>query len=185
MRAALDGVTTVFLTSAAESANRVSEHYAAVDAAAAAGVRRIVYLSFLGAAPEATFTFARDHWHTEQRIRASGLAWTFLRDSIYLDFLPPMVALSMAAVAEQISQVSGRAARYQEESLEEAYASRAAYGQPRWVLDGWVTTYTAVARGELALVSDTVARVAGHPALTLIDFLRAHPESYAHLPTTV
>ncbi len=60
---------------------------AAVDAAVAAGVERIVYLSFLGAGPQATFTLARDHWATEEHIRASGAAFTFLRQSIYLDFM--------------------------------------------------------------------------------------------------
>ena len=37
---------------------------------------RIVYLSFLGAAPDATFLLVRDHWATEEQIRATGLRWT-------------------------------------------------------------------------------------------------------------
>ena len=91
MRAALEGADTVFLIPAAEAADRVEEHKTAVDAALAAGVPRIVYLSFLSAAPEATFTLARDHWATEQHIRATGMAWTFLRMNLYLDFIPRMV----------------------------------------------------------------------------------------------
>ena len=55
----------------AEAADRRQQHFAAVDAAAAAGVRRIVYLSFVDARPDATFTLARHHWATEERIRAS------------------------------------------------------------------------------------------------------------------
>ena len=58
-----------------------------VEAATAAGLDRIVYLSFQGAAPDATFTFARDHFHTEQLIIASGLDHVFLRDSLYLSAL--------------------------------------------------------------------------------------------------
>jgi uncharacterized protein YbjT (DUF2867 family) len=54
-------------------------------------VGRIVYLSFLGASERATFTLARDHWHTEQHIRATGLDWTFLRMNLYMDFIPSMV----------------------------------------------------------------------------------------------
>ncbi len=65
MQAALVGVQTLFLVSASEDANRVALHTATVDAAVAAGVERIVYLSFYGAAPDSTFTFGRDHWHTE------------------------------------------------------------------------------------------------------------------------
>jgi uncharacterized protein YbjT (DUF2867 family) len=92
MRAALAGVDLLFLIPAAESADRVAGHRAAVDAAVAAGVGHVVYLSFLGAAPDATFTLARDHWATEEHVRASGLAHTFLRMSLYMDFLPAMVA---------------------------------------------------------------------------------------------
>lgn len=91
LRAALDGADVLFLMPAAEAPDRVAQHRTAVDAAVAAGVRRIVYLSFFGAAPDATFTLARDHWHTEQHVRATGLPWTFLRMNLYLDFVPSMV----------------------------------------------------------------------------------------------
>lgn len=90
MRRALDGAHTLFLVSAHESPGRVTEHITAVDAALAAGVERIVYVSFLGAAPDATFTFARDHWHTEAHLRMTGVRHTFLRDGWYLIGIPAM-----------------------------------------------------------------------------------------------
>ena len=86
--AALRGTTTLLMVSAAESADRLDEHKAFVDAAAEAGVRHVVYTSFCAAAPDCTFTLGRDHYATEQHIRASGMDWTFLRDNFYLDFLP-------------------------------------------------------------------------------------------------
>lgn len=88
---AFTGCDTVFLVSARESADRVAEHRAAVDAAVAAGVQRVVYLSFVGAAPDAVFTFARDHWHTEQYVRGTRLRHTFLRDNLYHRGLALMV----------------------------------------------------------------------------------------------
>jgi NAD(P)H dehydrogenase (quinone) len=88
---ALDGAGTVFMVSAAETPDRVGQHRTFVDAAAAAGVGHLVYTSFQGASPDAVFTLARDHWATEEHIRASGLAFTFLRDGLYADFLPFMV----------------------------------------------------------------------------------------------
>jgi uncharacterized protein YbjT (DUF2867 family) len=91
MTAAFEGADTVFLVPATENAERVAQHVAAVDAAVAAGVSRLVYLSFLGAAADATFTLARDHWATEQHIRATGLRWTFLRMNLYMDFIRNMV----------------------------------------------------------------------------------------------
>ena len=88
MRRAFDGVWTLFLCSAHEAQDRVEQHRSAVDAAIAAGVARIVYLSFVGAARDATFTFARDHFLTEEHIRSSGIDFTFSRQNLYMDLLP-------------------------------------------------------------------------------------------------
>jgi NAD(P)H dehydrogenase (quinone) len=228
MRQALDGVGTLFMVSASEAADRVRLHTTVVDAAVAAGVERIVYISFLGAAPGSTFTFGRDHWHTEQHIRAAGVRHTFLRDSIYLDFLPRLAgpdavirgpagdgrvaavarddiadvgvavllgdghdgrtydltgpkALTMDEVAEELTRAAGRTVTYQAETLEQAYASRASYGAPDWEVAGWVTSYAAIAAGELDLVSDAVAAVAGHPPIGVAEYLRRDPGSYRHL----
>lgn len=85
------GLDTVLMVSASETADRVDQHRTFIDAAAAAGVGHLVYVSFYGAAPDATFTLARDHWATEQHIRASGVPFTSLRDNLYADFLPQMV----------------------------------------------------------------------------------------------
>lgn len=85
-RAALTGVDVLFMVSAPESEDRLDKHLAFIDAAAASGVRHIVYLSFMNAAPDSTFTLARTHFHTEERIKASGMTYTFLRDNFYADF---------------------------------------------------------------------------------------------------
>jgi NAD(P)H dehydrogenase (quinone) len=230
LRRAFQGARTLVMVSASEDPDRLRLHANVVDTAADAGVERVVYTSFFGAAPDCTFTFGRDHWHTEERIKASGLAWTMLRDNLYLDFLPLMVgpdgvirgpagdgrvaavtrddiaevavavlldggdghlgrtydltgpeALTMAEVAEQLSAVAGRSVTYHAETLEEAYASRAHYGAPDWEVAGWVTTYAAIANGELEAVSGDVAAVAGHPPTSLAEFLRDNPDSYARL----
>jgi NAD(P)H dehydrogenase (quinone) len=228
MRRALDGVDTLLLVSASEAFDRVRLHTGAVDAALAAGVQRIVYTSFLACSADATFTFARDHWHTEEHLRQTGVRHTFLRDSLYLDFVPLFVggdgvirgpagdgrvaavarddiadvavavllgdghdgrsydltgpaAFTLHQAAEELSRACGRAVTYHAETLEEAYASRAGYGAPHWEVTGWVTTYAAIATGELDLVSDAVATVAGHPPMDLAESLRRNPDSYRHL----
>ena len=43
-------------------------------------------------AADATFTLARDHWHTEQIIRRTDAFWTFLRMNLYMDFISSMVS---------------------------------------------------------------------------------------------
>ncbi|MGW6455883.1 NmrA family NAD(P)-binding protein [Streptomyces sp. NPDC055078] len=233
MRRACDGARTLFLVSAHESPGRVREQMTAVDAAVAAGVERVVYVSFLGAGPDATFTFARDHWHTEEYIRAAGPRHTFLRDSFYLAALAGMAgpdgvirgpagegrvsavahddiadaatgvlldgdeshsahdgmtyeltgpaALSLAEAAHELSRFAGREITYVAESEDEAYASRAGYGAEEWEVTGWVTSYEAIAAGEMAAVSDAVAKLAGRPATGFAQFLRENPDAYRHL----
>ncbi len=50
-RSALQGVETLLMVSASETADRVEHHRTFVEAAAAAGVRSIVYTSFLAPHP--------------------------------------------------------------------------------------------------------------------------------------
>jgi NAD(P)H dehydrogenase (quinone) len=91
MSDALDGVATLFLVSGHEARDRLDLHRGVVQAAARAGVRRVVYTSFMGAAPQASFTYARDHAHTERAIIDAGIALTALRDSLYADWAPLFV----------------------------------------------------------------------------------------------
>ena len=91
MRDALTGSDSLLLIPAAESPDRMEQQRTAVRAAVAAGVRRIVYVSIVNAARDATFTLARDHWDTEEAIRAAVTSWTFLRMNFYLDFIASMV----------------------------------------------------------------------------------------------
>ncbi|MCW2509901.1 MAG: Nitrogen transcription regulator, NmrA family [Modestobacter sp.] len=221
VREALAGLSTVLMVSGAEHPDRLGQHRTFIDAAADAGVEHLVYVSFLGAAPDSTFTLARDHWATEEHIRARGLRATFLRDSLYADFFPFLTgadgvlrgpggdgrvaavaqddiadaavavlrdpaahagasydltgpeAVTFTEVAETITTVTGRPVSYHAETVEEAYASRASYGAPDWQVDAWVSTYTAVAAGEMAAVSNAVRDLTGHPARTLAEVLQA------------
>jgi uncharacterized protein YbjT (DUF2867 family) len=230
LRRAFAGAGTLFMVSASEDRDRMRLHTNVVEAAGDAGVERVVYTSFFGAAPDCTFTFGRDHWHTEELIRGSGLRHTFLRDNLYIDFVPLLVgadgvirgpagdgrvaavtrddiadvaaavlgdpgeghdgrtydmtgpeAFSLAEAAQELSRVAGRTVTYHAETLEEAYASRAHFGAPDWEVAGWVTTYAAIANGDLAAVSGDVAAVAGHPPVSLAEFLDGNPDSYRRL----
>jgi len=91
MVAALSGVDTVFFVSAHEDPARAQQHETVVMAMAEAGVRRVVYTSFLAAAPWASFTFAREHCATEHAMRDAGLSVTALRNTMYADLVPYLV----------------------------------------------------------------------------------------------
>jgi uncharacterized protein YbjT (DUF2867 family) len=228
MRAALEGSTTAFLIPGRETANRLAEHHSAVDAIVAAGAERIVYLSWVNAAPDSVFTLGRDHYATEQHIRSTGIPFTFLRMTTYMDFIPSMIgpdgviagpagdgrvaavlrddiadsaaavlldqrhagqtydltgpeALTLTEVAAVISQVSGKAIRFHNETIDEAYASREKYGAPSWEVDGWVTTYTGIAAGEVSQVTDSVRLLSGHAPVALAEYIAARPDSLAHV----
>ncbi|MFD5176541.1 NAD(P)H-binding protein [Nocardia sp. NPDC058379] len=222
--AALAGVQTFFFVSATESADRAAQQSTVVNAARGAGVRRIVYLSFVGAAPDCTFTFGRDHWFTEQAIRQSGLDFTFLRDNQYQDIIPHFAdadgviagpagdgtvaavtradvadcaaavlttttytgetfdltgprAFTLSTAAAEMTEILGRPYRFVDQTVDEAYATRASYDAPRWEVDGWVSTYTAIAQGDLAQVSDAVATLTGRQATDFRDYLASLPHT--------
>jgi NAD(P)H dehydrogenase (quinone) len=219
VRTALTGAHTVFMVSAAETSDRVRKHITFIDAAVDAGVQRIVYVSFFGASPTATFTLARDHWATEEHLRSVGVAHTILRDNIYADFTPHFLgtdgnirgpagdgrvslvaqadiaevaiavltsdgaydgrtldltgpaALTMREIASILSDHLNRTVSFIPETIEEAYASRASYGAPEWLVESWVSTYLAIAVGELAAVIEDIPVVTGHPARSLQEVL--------------
>lgn len=81
LASALAGVDRLLLISGL-AANRVEQHGAVIDAAAAAGVSRIAYTSVLGA--DATSNpVAPDHVATEKLLAASGLEYAALRNGWY------------------------------------------------------------------------------------------------------
>ena len=94
---------------------------------------------------------------------------------------PGREALTLAEIAATLAAGSGKRIEYVDETLAEARSSRASYGAPDWQVDAWISTYTAIAAGELAAVSDTVERVTGRPAQSLAEFCRAHPGALAHV----
>ena len=221
MRAALEGIATLFLVPAEEALDRIDQHKTAVDAAVDAGVERIVYLSFVGATPDNTFTLGRHNWATEEHIRTKDVAFVFPRMNLYMDFIPLFAgedgvirgpagagrvaavlrddiadvvaeiladpaahdgrtydltgpeAVTLAEIADVLTRVTGRTVRFEDETVEEAWESRRASGAPDWMIEGWVTSYLAIANGELDVISDDVERIAGHPPLRLEDWLRA------------
>jgi nucleoside-diphosphate-sugar epimerase len=75
------------------------------------------------------------------------------------------------ADADAVGKVTGRQFRYVDETLAEAYASRAPYGAPDWQVDAWVSTYLSIAAGEMAGLSDCVERIAGHRPISLRELL--------------
>lgn len=87
------------------------------------------------------------------------------RGALYELTGPEAVSLGEAAARMEIAL--GRPFSYVQETLAEAYASRRKFTDEQWQLDAWVSTYTAIADGELERVTGDVPKLTGHPARTL------------------
>lgn len=123
-------------------------------------------------------------WITRDDIAATVIAVLLGEghDGIAYDNTGPE-APTLAETAAVLSDVTGRPVTYHEETIEEAWESRRPTGAPDWEIEGWISSYIAIAQGELADVADTVPHLTGKPAQALEPFLRANPGLWQHLVT--
>ncbi len=82
---------------------RRRQHRTAIDAAAAAGVRHVVYTSSVGIHPRSPAFVVTDHLLTEEMLRSTGLDFTFLRDSQYAEVLATMMAPMAVATGQWVT----------------------------------------------------------------------------------
>lgn len=82
--AAFQGATKLLLISSNDLGQRVAQHRNVIDAAARAKVALLAYTSVLHA-DRSTLALAAEHRATEDAIRASGLAYTLLRNGWYVE----------------------------------------------------------------------------------------------------
>ncbi|WUW26120.1 NAD(P)H-binding protein [Streptomyces sp. NBC_01463] len=81
---AFEGASQVLIVSVdAMGEEAVRQHRAAIDGAVAAGARRILYTSHMGADAASHFQACRDHAATEQALSDSGVPYTSLRNGFY------------------------------------------------------------------------------------------------------
>ncbi|MGH3209954.1 MAG: NAD(P)H-binding protein [Trebonia sp.] len=81
---AFEGASQVLIVSVDKMGEEcVKQHRGAIDAAVAAGARRILYTSQMGASASSCFQACRDHAATEDALRASGVPFTALRNGFY------------------------------------------------------------------------------------------------------
>ncbi|MFF1735373.1 NAD(P)H-binding protein [Streptomyces sp. NPDC058247] len=81
---AFEGASQVLIVSVDKMGEEaVRQHRAAVEGAVAAGARRILYTSHMGASPTSQFEPCRDHAATEETLRTCGVPYTSLRNGFY------------------------------------------------------------------------------------------------------
>ncbi|WP_217144051.1 SDR family oxidoreductase [Streptomyces sp. AC627_RSS907] len=81
---AFEGATQVLIVSVDKMGDEcVKQHRAAIEGAVAAGARRILYTSQMGAGAASRFQACRDHAATEEALRDCGVPFTSLRNGFY------------------------------------------------------------------------------------------------------
>jgi NAD(P)H dehydrogenase (quinone) len=78
------------------SGDRVAQHTAAIGAARRAGIRHIVYTSWINSVQGNPAAVTNDHVATEEALRKSGVAYTILRNQRYAEGLLPTAAQALA-----------------------------------------------------------------------------------------
>ena len=76
-----------------------------IEASEAAGVRRFVFVSALGADPGHPLPLLRAKGAAEQRLQASGMAWTVLEPNVFMDKLIPIVVGAPAVASQPVTLV--------------------------------------------------------------------------------
>ena len=135
---------------------RVGLHKNAIDAAVAAGVRHIAYTSFVDLDNNDS-PIAADHRATEQFIRDSGLQWTMLRNSFYMNGITARAARMVADGGVTRSDVGGVAYVTREDCAAAAAAVLATDGHEGRAYD--ITGPAVVFPQDIAQVTSEVTGV--------------------------
>lgn len=93
---AFSGCDRVLLISTMAFGRRVEQHQAAVDAAAAAGVKRVVYTSITNPVEgHPCGVVVDEHRSTEELLLRSDVEWTVLRNAAYAELQVPLGAVAI------------------------------------------------------------------------------------------
>lgn len=104
LTSAFAGGDKLMMISGTRVGKRIPQHGGAINAAKDAGIRHIVYTSFIGAGdPDNESEVVKDHRGTEELLKASGLAWTALRDAQYADAVTDVMAFTMVQNGVMVS----------------------------------------------------------------------------------
>jgi NAD(P)H dehydrogenase (quinone) len=146
---AFEGADQLLLVSSNDpGADAMSLHRAAIDAAKAAGVGRILYTSHQGAGDDSPFVPARIHAATERLLAESGVAWTSLRNGFYAHSLTwlagPWRETGVITVPAD-GPVSWTAREDAAEAAAVVIASNGAYDGPTTLTAGSAPTFQDVA----------------------------------------
>jgi uncharacterized protein YbjT (DUF2867 family) len=133
-------------------------HRAAIEAAKAAGARRILYTSHMGANPSSPFPPMPDHAATEAALRDSGVAFTALRNGFYASSAAMLLGAAVET-GELAVPADGPVAWTSHSDLAEA----AAIALAEESLDGVIPDLTGAEAIDMAGVAALASQLTGRP----------------------
>ncbi|GAA3351859.1 NAD(P)H-binding protein [Amorphoplanes nipponensis] len=161
---AFAGAATVLIVSAnSTGADAVRLHSNAIAAAAAAGAKRIVYTSHMGAGPSSPFPPMPDHAATEEVLRRSGVAYTSLRNGFYASTVPLLLRAALATGELRVPE-DGAIAWTTHADLAAA-AARILVDEP---FDGPTPPLTGPEAVDMTRVAEIAARITGRPVRRVV-----------------
>ena len=92
---AFKGIDKLGFVSSSSLEKRVLQHTNVINAAKQAGVKHIYYTSIVKASADTKFIPGLDHFKTEEAIKNSGIIYTFLRNTFYMDTLPESLNIAL------------------------------------------------------------------------------------------
>ncbi|MEV6772430.1 NAD(P)H-binding protein [Nocardia sp. NPDC051030] len=96
LAAAFEDATQILIVSSNTSGDTaVEQHTAAIEAAHAAGAKRILYTSHQGASEDSTFAPMPDHAATERRLTEGSVPFTALRNGFYASTVPLLLGRAL------------------------------------------------------------------------------------------
>ncbi|MEH3053434.1 MAG: SDR family oxidoreductase [Patulibacter minatonensis] len=123
LKQVLQGVERLLLISTDAVGSRLELHRQAIASARTAGVYHVAYTSIAQPSSDNPSLVAAEHAQTEQALRESGMAWTFLRNNLYAEGLIPAADQAVEAGLWVSNAGEGRTAYVSREDCARAAAA--------------------------------------------------------------
>lgn len=123
--AAFQGIDRLLLISSNDFNDRLGQHKNAIDAAVKAGVKHVFYtgvtMNNINSSP--LKPLLEEHYLTEDYLKASGLSYTFLQNSLYAEVIPMFLGENVIETGVFFPAGEGKVAFALREDLGEATAN--------------------------------------------------------------
>lgn len=125
LQTAMQGISKVLLISSSDFKDRLGQHKNVIDAAKEAGVNHIFYtgVSMKDIDVSPLKPLLADHYQTEDYIKASGLTYTFLQNSLYAEVIPMFIGANVLTTGIYFPAGEGKVAFAARKDLAEATAN--------------------------------------------------------------